>query len=108
MTLSAEEFAKRVAEMRAEEEASDRVFWYLSFAGPEGWRGAVVVPAKGMLGALELCNTLGVNPHGQVIGHAISPQVAAAFPDSKLGVLLTAKDCAEIFGEMKTLTELDS
>jgi hypothetical protein len=46
-------------------------WFYLSFAGEEGWRGAVIVQALDFIGAIERSNALKINPHGEVAGWEI-------------------------------------
>ena len=42
--------------------------FYLSFAGPDGWIGAVIVPGDSLPEALTLASILELNPGGQVRG----------------------------------------
>jgi hypothetical protein len=69
--MSREKFNARVAELLAEEATQPMRWIYLSFAGTEGWRGAIIVEAQGITSALILCNTLGINPHGEVLGRDV-------------------------------------
>ena len=49
--------------------ADDRLqLYYLSFAGQEGWRGAVIVPGDSFPEALTLASILELNPGGEVRG----------------------------------------
>lgn len=47
-------------------------YFYLSFAGEEGFRGGCVVEADDFLSAISEAHRLGINPHGQVKGQCIS------------------------------------
>jgi hypothetical protein len=51
-------------------------WYYLSFVGEEGWRGATYVPAFNMKTASQVAHLLGVNPGGEV--------VIVAVPDDKI------------------------
>jgi hypothetical protein len=41
---------------------------YLSFAGPEGFRGCCVVKAPDLDSAIHLATMLGINPGGECVG----------------------------------------
>jgi hypothetical protein len=47
------------------------VWWYLSFAAPEGWQGGCVVLGHGFVTALLEAKRIGINAHGQVTGHPV-------------------------------------
>lgn len=49
-------------------------WWYLSFAGEEGFLGGVVVgPAGGIAEAVQLARRRNCNPGGEVLGCPIPP-----------------------------------
>lgn len=62
------EFVERTAELFEEERIQPLTWWYLSFADKVGFRGAAIVEARGLLGAIARCNVLQINPHGEVRG----------------------------------------
>jgi hypothetical protein len=64
--LTQEQFDHRLAELFAKEAHQPLVLWYLSFADEEGWLGACIVEARGLASALQRCNLLHINPHGEV------------------------------------------
>lgn len=43
-------------------------WWYLSFCSGEGFLGAAIVLAPGMVHAAQRCHQLGINPGGEVLG----------------------------------------
>lgn len=63
-----EAFDRRARDLLTEEQKSPLGWWWLSFAGPEGFRGACIVKARGMLGAVAEAHRLGCNPGGEVRG----------------------------------------
>lgn len=47
--------------------------WWLSFAGAEGFRGAVVVDAPSLMAAIDRADAIGCNPGGEVKGVPFPP-----------------------------------
>lgn len=60
-------FEKRVVEVFAEENANPEGWWYLSFAGDEGFRGATIVRGRGVLTASLIATSYEANPGGEVL-----------------------------------------
>jgi hypothetical protein len=100
-----DKFIERVAEVFEEERTQPLQWFYLSFAGEEGFRGAAIVEARGIAGAVSRCNVLQINPHGEVMGIPIGD--AAAVPPGARDRLLLREELQSIFSDMKTLGELE-
>lgn len=68
-------------------------WWYLSFAGDEGFRGVVIVEASTLLHAVHVCNQLCLNPHGEVAGwHIPGDLMESDYPPSMRYRLLQRED----------------
>lgn len=65
-------------------------WWWLSFAGEEGWRGVVVTRARGLASALQRTHRLHLNPGGQVSG-ALIPHPTAP-PAAMVDRLITDRE----------------
>lgn len=74
-------------------------FW-LSFAGDDGFHGAVIVHADDFVMAVMECHLRQINPHGEVQGMEIPPDVAARIPDKWKNRILSRQECAEFDKEM--------
>ena len=59
-------------------------YYYLSFAKPEGFLGAVCVKAEDELGAVGVVNSLGLNPGGEIAICSCEPCDDFPFPFNKL------------------------
>lgn len=57
---------ERIAEMYAEG-GTDLSWWYLSFVGEDGFRGAVYLEAWHLADAITRSHELGLNPGGEVM-----------------------------------------
>ena len=66
--LKPDAFRNRVNQVLAEERKNPLGLWYLSYAGEEGWRGAIFIEAHGMAEAAYLANHRKLNPGGEVMG----------------------------------------
>lgn len=78
--------------------------WWLSFSGPEGWRGGCFVLAEDELGAIVESHRLKINPHGEVL-IVPAPDGCALPPESHMNRLLTRAELDEL-GPSKSLKEL--
>ena len=113
-TLSREEFRERVTGLLVQESTEPIVTWWLSFAGEEGFRGVLLVEARGLAHALLLANRAQVNPHGEVRGYALPPDVveAAGMGDTLRAAprltLLSRADLDRLGLEPATQGELDA
>jgi hypothetical protein len=87
--LTDEEFAKRTAEVLAQESSEPLRLIYLSFADGDGFRGAAIVEAKGILSATLRCNTLGINPGGEVMAIPVPEAQIVDIPEDAKNVLLS-------------------
>jgi hypothetical protein len=106
MTLTDDEFTKRTAEVLAQESLEPTQWFYLSFAGEEGFRGACIVEANGILSAVLHCNILGINPGGEVMAIPVPEDQVKDIPEGATNVLLSKEKLYQIFDDMKTLEEL--
>lgn len=80
----------RMTRLLAEERRNDLSWWWCSFVGPEGFRGVVVVEARGMLSAVQWTHKLGVNPGGDVQIVSLKEPPAPEYRNR----LLTRDECA--------------
>ena len=104
--MTGQEFQLRLVSLLAEERQQPLQPFYLSFAGEEGFRGGVIVEACGIAHAVVLCNSLGINPHGQVLGVPIPEK---GRPQAKwFNRLLSKTELCELWPDMQTLGELES
>ena len=93
------EQARTLANIAARTEPPAGAYW-LSFADDDGFRGAVIVHAEDFTTALMECNLRNINPHGEVQGMPIPPEIAAAIPDKWKNRVLRRNECAEFDKEM--------
>jgi len=71
------EWYTKLAELEAAEVQQLMGWWYLSFVDPDlpagtRWLGAVIVIARGILGATDIASFLGINPGGEVKAKRLS------------------------------------
>ncbi len=79
-------------------------WWYLTYAGVEGWRGAVLVQAPGFISAVVLASHLKINPGGEVRGIPV-PEDKIPAPEFAYR-LLTLDDVERAWDEpVKTIAE---
>lgn len=57
----------RVAKIQAEEAQKPVKWWYLSFAGEEGFRGGLFLKGRGFADCIRESHNLGLNPGGEVM-----------------------------------------
>lgn len=91
---------KRLAAIQEAEMKLPLTWWYLSFADGK-WKGGVIVQARGIMGAVEEANRLGINPGGEVRGMCLSPSVPLPEEMEKLTNRLLAKADLEKLGPVK-------
>ena len=75
-----------------------RKLWWVSFAGEEGFRGAVMVRADGFLEAVTETHWLGVNPGGEALGFDWPDERAALVPESYMNRLLSKAELEVLDG----------
>lgn len=75
--------------------------YWLSFAGEEGFRGAVIVHAEDFLTALMECNFRNLNPHGECLGMEIDAEYANLIPEHWKYKLLSREECEQFDAEME-------
>lgn len=66
-----ERTAHRMRSLLAAEAGNPPIWWWLSFADDDGFRGACLVKAGGMLSAVAESHRLRINPGGQVLAVAV-------------------------------------
>lgn len=78
--MTDEERQLRIAELIAKEAAQPPTWWVLSFADANGFLGATIVRAPGMVHAIQLTIELGINAGGEVaafqVVHEMTPPPA--------------------------------
>lgn len=95
---------RTIAQMAERTGIPEGAFW-LSFAGDDGFHGAVIVHAEDFFTAVMECNLRGINPHGECQGMPIPPEVAANIPDKWKNRILTREECGEVDREMASLLD---
>ena|ERR1700688_3762477 len=86
------EWKARLQSLLAEEFREPLSWWYLSFAEPGRFLGAVIVQAHGPTSAIQNAHSLGINPGGQVMSLGIGiadGRVEALVPEEMRNRLLT-------------------
>ncbi len=76
--LSSKEILKRHVAMIDRERKNPPGWWYLSFAEPGNWLGAIIVQGQGFATALDRANRLGINPGGEVQGFPLSEDLSCS------------------------------
>ena len=96
----------RIDAIRAEEMATGKLeWWYLSFAEPGKFKGAVYVRAFGLIDATHQAHLRKINPCGQVLGAVVPAEHVP--PPSYRNRLLSVDDLREVMGDdMTTLGDL--
>ena len=74
--------------------------YYLSFVGPDGWRGAVIVPGETLEDAILMAKLLYICPGGEVMGAAY-PAEAPRPPAEYQGRLLSRDDVTALDARTK-------
>jgi len=105
MPLTPEAFEARLKQLLAKEAAQPLGWWYLSYADEKGFRGGVIIEARGFTGAAYLSNLMKYSPGGEVTGLPIPPDKLPA--ESHRNRLLTLDELREVLGDMKKLSELE-
>jgi hypothetical protein len=104
--LTPEQFEQRLHELLLAEINDPMSWWYLSYAGEEGFRGGAIIQAKGFTGACYIAGSiLKISPGGEVMGLKIPPD---KLPDTPYRHrLLTKAELRECWGDMETLAVLE-
>lgn len=90
------EWKARRAQLLTDELSQPLRWFYLSFADDDGFRGAIIVNARGEMHAVQRCHDLGINPGGQVAIFDIPD--GAPRPEGVEDRLLSKRDLDRIFG----------
>lgn len=64
----------RVAMLAAEEAATPKRLFYLSYASETEFLGAIIIETRGMTTAMMETHALGINPGGECMGIEIPPE----------------------------------
>ena len=100
-TLSQEEFHRRALDLLAEEAAQPLAWYWLSFADETGFLGAVVIQARGILGATQLAPALGINPGGECRSCRIPAELIHNIPEQYRNRLLSKQEVMDHLRGMK-------
>jgi hypothetical protein len=93
----------RVTELLSKEGSEEKLF-YLSFAEPDKWLGAIVVKGFGFTSAWLKTHELKINPGGQVMGREIPSDKWPA--ECWWNRLLTKENVEEMAGPLKAIRVL--
>lgn len=93
------EQVRTITQIATRNEAPKGAFW-LSFAGDDGFHGAVIVHAEDFVTAIMECNLRGINPHGECQGMEIPADAAVQIPDKWKNRILSRSECADFDAEM--------
>lgn len=96
LTPGSSAWRRRLAAIQEAEMKLPFAWWYLSFSDGK-WKGGVIVEARGVLGAVEEANRLGINPGGEVRGMRLNPRVPLPEGMEKLTNRLLSKADLEKF-----------
>jgi len=95
--ISQAERARRIREAYAREQDDPERWFWMSFAGDEGFLGVIIIRARGIASALELTHELGINPGGSVAFHELFDNVVERnVPEAYRGRLLTSAEIEEL------------
>jgi hypothetical protein len=86
------EWKQRLASILAEEGKHPEWTWFLSFAGEEGFRGAVITRARGMTLAIRRANEMGINPGGEVLSFSVPAGEESCIPADMYDRLLRREE----------------
>jgi hypothetical protein len=77
-----------------------KTYFWLSFVGDEGFRGACIVEAPDMISAVSMAHRLGCNPGGQVQGAEVEDcdEIQIEIEKWGLGKLITKEEMASAGG----------
>lgn len=96
MTITREQLLARRNKLLLAEASKPERWWWLSFADEAGFRGGVVIRARGFVSAVELARARGLNPGGEVKGYELDDN--AQYPPERFANRLLSKE--EIEAEM--------
>lgn len=100
---------ERAAKLMAEEieQNPEPGWWYLSYAGPEGWRGGTIVQAHGFVGACDYARRHGITPgpDTETQGHPVPPEQEP--PEPFRNRLLTRPELQSFWGPMMSVREYE-
>ena len=98
--MTEDEIKHRMVELLEREAEQPNSGWYLSFAGEDGWRGAVMVLARGFTSAVQVANRLGINPGGEIAGEHLPMEFFTKVPDKYKDRLLNRDDLDQFDKDM--------
>jgi len=106
MALTQEQFDKRLKELLAEEITQPEGYWYISFAGQQGFAGGFIGKGHGFVSVRNYASKLGINPRDvQSMGMPIPPDKVP--PLKYHDRLLNKDELRECWADMKTLGEIE-
>lgn len=95
------DFEEKVEAKLREEATKPDEIWYISFAEPKGWLGAIVTKAPGFVTAIQRTHDAGINPGGEALGHVLHPDNLPKLSEGDYDKLLNLEEAKKIFGEME-------
>ena len=93
-----QKWLNHVLKIYHEESTQGEKWFYLSFAGPEGFRGGLFIQAPGVTHTILRAHSLGINPGGEVASLELTDEQMATVPDGLRGRLLTRQEVESIVG----------
>lgn len=96
--MTDQQFQARMNILLANEERNPVGWWWLSFAGDDGFRGLVIVAAPGLIHAVQVSRALGINPGGEVQG-VLLPDDAGEPPAELRNRLIGQQEAAKLAEE---------
>lgn len=98
--MDANKLADRVTELLKEDSENDLLhWWWLSFADESGFKGALVIKARGFTEALLIANLTNLNPQGEVKGAELP--IDAVIPEEWKNKLISKAEIEQMGGAMK-------
>lgn len=104
--MNRQEFQQRINKLLAEDAKNPLRWWFLSYAGEDGFHGGVIIQAHGRTEAAYLCRHRGLSPGGQVLILEV-PEEELPGEESR-NRLLTRPELEAIWGKGLTLEEIEA
>ena len=104
--MNRKQFAKRTQELLRAERSEPYQWHYCSFAGEEGFRGAVVLQAHGIIECAIRARSLGANPGGELLAVPIEDESILP-PEQFRNRLLSKEEVQSIWSDAKSIREFE-
>jgi hypothetical protein len=89
------------------QEHPKKQWWYLSYAGPDGWKGGAIVEAHGFIGACDYAREHFIKPWPDVETRGMPIPPREIPPEEFRNRLLTRAQLESFWGAMKTFREYE-